>query len=85
MLPSQKETVPPAHFKSRVCYMNFQMFVLGILIIFSLALLCALCWPHPGLVQFTGAAKVRVLPLDIVDNSTSLCERMSSGFSLHSA
>ena len=59
MLPSQKETVPPAHFKSRVCYMNFQMFVLGILIIFSLALLCALCWPHPGLVQFTGAAKVR--------------------------
>jgi hypothetical protein len=26
----------------------------------------------------------RVLPLDMVDNSTSLCERMSSGFSLHS-
>src|SRR5947209_5266118 len=39
--------------------MNFQMFVLGILLIFSLALLCAIWWPHPGLVQFTGAAKVR--------------------------
>ena len=38
--------------------MNFQMFVLGILLIFSLALLCAIWWPHPGLVQFTGAAKV---------------------------
>jgi hypothetical protein len=31
------------------------------------------------------AVKNVVLPLDMVDNSTSLCERMSSGFSLHSA
>jgi len=38
--------------------MNFPMFLLVISLIFSLALLCALYWPHPGLVQ-SRAAKVR--------------------------
>jgi transposase-like protein len=39
--------------------MNHQVFVLVCLLIFSLALLCALCWSHHGLVQSRPAAKVR--------------------------
>ena len=39
--------------------MNLHVYLLVILLIFSLALLCALCWPHPGLAQSRGAAKVR--------------------------
>jgi transposase-like protein len=39
--------------------MNVQMFLLVFLLIFALALLCALCWPHPGLVQSRAAASVR--------------------------
>ncbi len=38
--------------------MNFPMFLLVILLIFALTLLCALCWPHLGLVQSRAAAKV---------------------------
>src|SRR5262249_14378919 len=59
ILPSQKETVPPPHFKQRECFMNVHVFLLVLFLIFSLALLCALCWPHPGTVQSRAAAKVR--------------------------
>jgi len=58
MLPSQKEKVPPPHFKQRECFMNVHVFLLVFLLIFALALLCALCWPHPG-PALSGAAKVR--------------------------
>jgi transposase-like protein len=40
--------------------MNLQMFLLVIVFIFALALLCALCWPHHGLVRSRAAAKVRM-------------------------
>jgi IS1 family transposase len=40
--------------------MNLQMFLLVIVLIFALALLCALCWPHHGLVRSRAAAKVRM-------------------------
>lgn len=39
--------------------MNVHVFLLVFLLIFSLALLCALCWPHHGPVQ-SRAAKVRM-------------------------
>jgi hypothetical protein len=39
--------------------MNLHVYLLVILLIFSLALLCALCWPHPGLVQSRAEASVR--------------------------
>jgi hypothetical protein len=39
--------------------MNIHVFLLVFFLIFSLALLCALCWPHPGPVQSRAAAKVR--------------------------
>jgi hypothetical protein len=55
MLPSQKETVPSPHFKPRGFFMNLQVFFL----LFSLALLCALCWSHQGPDQSRVAAKVR--------------------------
>jgi hypothetical protein len=55
MLPSQKETVPSPHFKLRGVFMNHQVFLL----LFSLALLCALCWPYHGPAQLRAAAKVR--------------------------
>jgi hypothetical protein len=38
--------------------MNVHVFLLVFLLIFALALLCALCWPHPG-PALSGAAKVR--------------------------
>jgi hypothetical protein len=50
---------PPAHFKQRECFMNVQVFLLVILLIIALALMCALCLPHHGLVQLRAAAKVR--------------------------
>ena len=40
--------------------MNFQMFLLVFLLIFTLALLCAHGFPHPGLVQSRTAAKMRM-------------------------
>jgi hypothetical protein len=48
----------PAHFKPREWFMNFPMFLLVFLLIFSLALLCSLCWTHRGLVQSRAASKV---------------------------
>src|SRR5215469_12958760 len=39
--------------------MNFYVFLLLFFLIFSLALLCALCWPPPGPVQSRAAAKLR--------------------------
>jgi hypothetical protein len=39
--------------------MNFQMFLLVFLLIFSLARLGALCWPHHGLVHSKAEASVR--------------------------
>jgi hypothetical protein len=39
--------------------MNVQMFLLVGLLICALALLCAHCWPQPGLVRSRAAAKVR--------------------------
>jgi hypothetical protein len=39
--------------------MNLQVFLLVCMLIVSLALLCALCWPHPGSVRSRAAAKVR--------------------------
>ena len=38
--------------------MNVHVFLLALLLIFLLALLCALCWPHPGPLK-SRAAKVR--------------------------
>ena len=58
MLPSQKEKVPPTHFKQRECFMNVHVFLLVCLLIVSLALLCALCWLHHGPLK-SRAAKVR--------------------------
>ena len=55
MLPYQKETVSSPHFKPRGFFMNLQVFFL----LFSLALLCALCWSHQGPAQSRAAAKVR--------------------------
>ncbi len=40
--------------------MNLQMFLLVIVLIFALALMCALCWPHHGLVQSRAEASVRM-------------------------
>ena len=37
MLPSQKEKVPPPHFKQRECFLNVHVFLLVFLLIFSLA------------------------------------------------
>ena len=39
--------------------MNHQVYLLVFLLLFSLALLCALCWPHHGPPQLREAAKVR--------------------------
>ena len=39
--------------------MNLHVYLLVILLIFSLARLGALCWPHPGLVQPKAEASVR--------------------------
>jgi transposase-like protein len=39
--------------------MNLYVFLLVYFLIFSLALLCALCWPHPGPAQSRAAAKMR--------------------------
>ena len=39
--------------------MNLQVFFLVFLLIFSLALLCALCWSHQGPAQSRAAAKMR--------------------------
>jgi hypothetical protein len=43
--------------------MNHQVFLLVCFLLFSLALLCALCWLHPGPIQSRAAAKVRDQPL----------------------
>jgi transposase-like protein len=59
ILPSQKGTVPPPHFKQREYFMNVHMFLLVFLLFFSLALLCLLCWPHPGLVPSRAEVSVR--------------------------
>jgi hypothetical protein len=59
ILPSQKETVPAPHFKRRGFFMNQQMFLFFLL--FFLALLCTLCWPHPGPAQSRAAAKMRTM------------------------
>src|SRR2546429_4931029 len=59
ILPSQKETVPAPHFKPRGFFMNQQMFLFFLL--FFLALLCTLCWPHPGPAQSRAAAKMRTM------------------------
>jgi hypothetical protein len=39
--------------------MNLQVFLLVFFLLFSLALLCALCWPHHGSAQSRAAAKMR--------------------------
>jgi transposase-like protein len=39
--------------------MNHQVFLLVFFLLFSLALLCALCWPHQGPAQSRAAAKMR--------------------------
>ena len=39
--------------------MNFHVFLLVFLLIFSLTLLCALCWSHPGPAPSRTAASVR--------------------------
>lgn len=38
--------------------MNHQVFLLVYLLLFSLALLCALCWPHHGPVPSRAATKI---------------------------
>jgi len=84
MLPSQKETVPSAHFKQRACFMNVHVFLLVFFLLFSLVLLCALCWPHPGPVQ-SRAAKVRTtLPRQLVPRCPDECPacRLASTASL---
>ena len=54
MLLHQKETIPSPHFKPRGCFMNLPVFFL----LFSLALLCALCWSHRGPAQSRAEASV---------------------------
>ncbi len=39
--------------------MNLHAFLLVFFLIFSLALLCSLCWPHQGPAQSKAATKVR--------------------------
>ncbi len=39
--------------------MNAHVILLVFLLIFALALVCALCWPQPGLVQSRAEASVR--------------------------
>ena len=39
--------------------MNQQVFLLVFILIFSLALLCSLCWPHHGPAQSRAVAKMR--------------------------
>jgi transposase-like protein len=39
--------------------MNHQVFLLVFFLIFSLALLCALCWPRPGPAPWRATAKIR--------------------------
>jgi hypothetical protein len=59
MLSSQKGTVHAPHFKPRGFFMNLHVYLLVFFLLFSLTLLCVLCWLYPDPAPSGAAAKLR--------------------------